>query len=116
MDRNSYIGLGLIFALLIGYFYINQPSAQDLAMQKRAADSIQTIKILETKNQDKLALAAKKEKDSLASILKTDSTALKNVYGGFSGNVLGEEKIQTIERKYHQWKQYNCYGFINQSN
>ena len=49
MDRNSYIGLGLIFALLIGYFYINQPSAQDLAMQKRAADTIQTIKILETK-------------------------------------------------------------------
>ena len=97
MDRNSYIGLGLIFALLIGYFYINQPSAQDLALQKRSADSIQNIKVLEAKNQEKIAIIAKKEKDSLASLLKTDSSALKNVYGGFSGNVLGEEKIQTIE-------------------
>ena len=114
MDRNSYIGLGLIFALLIGYFYINQPSAQDLAMQKRAADSIQTIKILETKNQDKLALAAKKEKDSLASILKTDSTALKNVYGGFSGNVLGEEKIQTIENSELKISFSNKGGIIRQ--
>ena len=97
MDRNSYIGLGLIFALLIGYFYINQPSAQDLALQKRTADSIQNIKVLETKKQEQLALVAQKQKDSLASLLKTDSAALLNVYGGFSGNVIGEEKIQNIE-------------------
>ncbi len=97
MDRNSYIGLGLIFALLIGYFYINQPSAQDLALQKRSADSIQNVKVLEAKKQEQLAVVAQKQKDSLASLLKTDSAALKNVYGGFSGNVIGEEKIQNIE-------------------
>jgi YidC/Oxa1 family membrane protein insertase len=97
MDRNSYIGLGLIFALLIGYFYINQPSAQDLALQERTADSIQNIKVLEAKKQEQLAVFAAKQKDSLASVMKTDSAALKNVYGGFSGNVIGEEKILIIE-------------------
>lgn len=34
MDRNSYIGLGLIFLILIGYFYINKPSDAELALQK----------------------------------------------------------------------------------
>ena len=44
MDRNSIIGLSLIFVLLIGYFFINQPSEQELAIQKRVADSIALVK------------------------------------------------------------------------
>jgi YidC/Oxa1 family membrane protein insertase len=99
MDRNSYIGLGLIFAMLIGYFYINQPSNEQLEVQKRQTDSIQNVKrIEEQKNQIKL-LQAQKEKDSLNALIKQDTNALKTVYGGFSSQVVGEEEIFKLENE-----------------
>ena len=99
MDRNSYIGLGLIFVLLIGYFYINQPSTADLAIQKRYADSIQQVKQLESIKNEAAAISAKRQRDSLSALLKQDSNALKSVYGGLSGHVLGNEQKSSIENE-----------------
>lgn len=99
MDRNSYIGLGLIFLLLIGYFYLNQPSKEEQAAQKRYTDSIQNVKLNEAKLIEQAAIKAQKERDSLAAVLKQDSNALKTVYGGFSAHILGEEQKQVIENE-----------------
>lgn len=99
MDRNSYIGLGLIFILLIGYFFINQPSADEQAIQKRYLDSMQIVKKNESKQNEILALKVQKERDSLASLLKQDSNALKSVYGGFSAHVLGNEELKIVENE-----------------
>lgn len=99
MDRNSYIGLGLIFVLLIGYFYINQPSKEELAVQKRYSDSLQLVQKAEQAKQQALELKAKQERDSLSALFKTDSNALKAVYGGFAGHVSGEERDVLIENK-----------------
>lgn len=97
MDRNSYIGLGLIFALLIGYFYLNQPGKEELARQKRYSDSLQLVQKAELKKQEAESIASKKERDSLAALLKTDTNALVAVYGGLSAHVTGTEQVQIIE-------------------
>jgi YidC/Oxa1 family membrane protein insertase len=43
MDRNSIIGLLLIFAILIGYAYLNQPSPDELLRQQEYNDSIAQV-------------------------------------------------------------------------
>jgi YidC/Oxa1 family membrane protein insertase len=97
MDRNSIIGLGLIFVLLIGYFFINQPSEKELAIQKRYADSIQQAKQFE---EDALKLQANKEKtqkDSFIQVLKTDTAALKAKFGGLAAQMFGDEEESVLE-------------------
>ncbi len=42
MDRNSIIGLVLIFGILIGYYFINKPTEAQIQAKKRLQDSILT--------------------------------------------------------------------------
>ena len=79
MDRNSYIGLGLIFVILIGYFYINKPNDAELAVQKRYADSIQNVKVLTEKKAELDKIKKEQEKDSIKKLLLTDTNALKRL-------------------------------------
>lgn len=99
MDRNSYIGLGLIFVLLIGYFYINKPSEKDLAIQKHYKDSIETAKKLA----DQLSALDKEKKarqmDSLKTAMLKDTNALAGLYGGFSAQAVGTENLITLQNK-----------------
>lgn len=97
MDRNSYIGLGLIFLILIGYFYINKPSDAELALQKRAADSIQLVKAELEKKAELDKIKKEQEKDSLKQLMLTDTNALKGKFGGFAAQAIGEEKVVVLE-------------------
>jgi YidC/Oxa1 family membrane protein insertase len=97
MDRNSVIGLGLIFVLLIGYFFINQPSEKELAIQKRYADSIQNAQLAEKENEAHIAKQKNLQKDSLVQLLKTDTAALKAKFGGLATQMIGEEEESVLE-------------------
>lgn len=97
MDRNSYIGLGLIFVILIGYFYINKPNDAELAVQKRYADSIQNVKVLTEKKAELDKIIKEQEKDSIKKLLLTDTNALKGKFGGFASQAVGEEKVIVLE-------------------
>ena len=116
MDRNSYLGLGLIFLLLIGYFYINKPSDQELAIQKRYADSIQNVKVLAEKNAEILKVKAQKEKDSLKQLLLTDSNALVGKFGGFASQAIGNESEISLENNELKVTFSNKGGRIKQVN
>lgn len=99
MDRNSYIGLGLIFALLVAYFYLNKPSEQDLAIQKRYRDSIETVnRIAEQKSLKEKEIKAR-QLDSLKNAMLKDSNALAGMYGGFSSQAVGKESVVTLSNK-----------------
>ncbi len=43
MDRNSIIGLSLIFLILIGTIFINQPTVEELEQRKKEQDSIAAL-------------------------------------------------------------------------
>jgi len=93
MDRNSIIGLGLIFVILVTFAWINQPSEAELKTLQQQKDSIllvQQQKDIEAKAQ--LALKAKVD-----SVQATDSTTIKASYGTFATAAFGKESFTTIE-------------------
>lgn len=78
MDRNSYIGLGLIFLLLIGYFYFNKPSDKDLAIQKHLSDSIENVRLQVEKRAEIEKAIKKRQKDSLREAMLKDTTGMSD--------------------------------------
>lgn len=97
MDRNSYIGLGLIFALLIGYFIINQPSEQELALQKHYADSIELVNQNKKAKEEYERVNAIRIQDSIKLAKAADTNLLQKEYGEYASQVQGEEKLYTLE-------------------
>jgi membrane protein insertase, YidC/Oxa1 family, N-terminal domain len=102
MDRNSIIGVVLIFLILIGFSYFNRPSEQQLAAAKHQRDSIEQVRI----EQEKKVASEKKLDEAQASISKTshgDSVmsavdqARKDKFGAFAAVSIGKEKFYTVE-------------------
>jgi YidC/Oxa1 family membrane protein insertase len=99
MDRNSIIGLSLIFVLLIGYFFINQPSEQELIIQKRVADSIAMVKENE-KNQLINEAQLKNDTSKKSTIVeKVDTSLLIAQYGELHTQLFGYEKEVVLENE-----------------
>ncbi|MCO6495687.1 MAG: membrane protein insertase YidC [Bacteroidetes bacterium] len=95
MDRNSIIGLLLILGILIGYSYLNQPSAEQIAERKHISDSIAAVKIQQE-------IEAKSKMASLDTIVKVatlDSQALQARFGEISQKFFGEEKEFTLKNE-----------------
>ncbi|HNX54629.1 MAG TPA: membrane protein insertase YidC [Prolixibacteraceae bacterium] len=102
MDRNSIIGVVLIFLILIGFSYFNKPSEQQLAAAKHQRDSIEQVRI----EQEKKIASEKKLDEAQASISKAshgDSVmsaadqARKDKFGAFAAVSVGKEKFYTVE-------------------
>ena len=101
MDKKSIIGIGLIFAILVVFSLINQPSKEEIEATKRKQDSIAQV------NAD-IALQQQKQKEQQAAeqalINTTDTTFREKVlqdkvdeYGVFGVAAVGEETFTTIE-------------------
>jgi YidC/Oxa1 family membrane protein insertase len=101
MDRNTTIGLVLIFAVLVVFSYINKPSQKEIEAAKHRRDSIELVqqqvqKQIEAQQATQLVVA-----DAALSNPETDSidanNELKNLYGDFYVSAAGEEKFITLE-------------------
>jgi YidC/Oxa1 family membrane protein insertase len=105
MDKNSVIGLILIFVIIMVFSYLNQPSQEELQQQKQRRDSIALVR-KQTEAQ-RLAEAEKNKKKNLQNIdsLSKDSTtndSVKNVklyeeYGALWQAADGKEEFVTLE-------------------
>ncbi|MFN5665590.1 MAG: membrane protein insertase YidC [Bacteroidota bacterium] len=94
MDRNSIIGLSLIFVILVTFAYINQPSEEQIKAAKRAQDSIALVQLRE----DSVAkiLAAKAiAQDTIKAT--PDSTFTSKAFGLFAPYATGTESFTSIE-------------------
>ncbi|MBL7969396.1 MAG: membrane protein insertase YidC [Prolixibacteraceae bacterium] len=102
MDRNTIVGIALIFLILIGFSYFNRPSDEQVAAAKRQRDSIEMVrienekKIIAEKQQEEIqaAITASAENDSLVS---EEENARKEKFGVFAGASTGKEKFYVIE-------------------
>lgn len=54
MDRNTVVGLVVIFIILIGFSYINRPSQEQMEEERRKRDSIALVEAREDKLQEEL--------------------------------------------------------------
>jgi YidC/Oxa1 family membrane protein insertase len=102
MDRNTILGVALIFLILIGFSYFNKPSEQQLAAAKRQADSIEQVRI---ENEKKIENTKKLEEAQTAitapvlsdSMLTQEDNARKEKFGVFATSSVGKEKFYVIE-------------------
>ena len=101
MDKNTWIGFGLIAVIIIGFSFINRPSKEELAERKRAQDSIAMVRLQEAE--------AQLLSEQLAQELQTTGNTDKNhaqvaeqvaaLYGAFAVSAQGEEGVVTLENE-----------------
>jgi YidC/Oxa1 family membrane protein insertase len=111
MDRNSIIGLGLIFLILITFAYINQPSQDEIDATKRRQDSLTLVRI---QNDSIAATLVQTEKIAVAQENKMDSSGMQNAFGSFASFVNGNEEFTTLENEELRVKVINKGGRIYQ--
>ena len=105
MDRNTILGIVLIIGIFIAFFFINQPSEEELAKAKfrndsiaRVQDSLNTIEALQKSNATN-ATPAFVSTDSALSVLPDSlkEKKLQELYGEFGKSSEGENKFYVLE-------------------
>jgi YidC/Oxa1 family membrane protein insertase len=96
MDRNSIIGLVLIFAIIISFAYLNQPNETEVRAAKLQRDSIARVQAREDSANLVATINQIKKTDS-ASTEKVDTAASNNRYGVFGAFADGKESFTAIE-------------------
>lgn len=86
MDRNTLIGLVLIFGILAGSFYLMKPSEQELKQEQRLQDSLKRVREGVPPETDTIRDDSQKA---------TDTAEIANK--PFGGALLGEEQVVTLE-------------------
>lgn len=95
MDRNSIIGLSLIFLIVVGWGYFSQPSPEELAQMKRQQDSIAMAEHMH----DSLSKVQKTIQQIEKKLLTTDTLLAKSKFGSFASSINGQNSICTLENK-----------------
>lgn len=86
MDRNTLIGLVLIFGILAGSFYVMKPSEQELKQEQLLQDSLKMVR------EGKMHIT-----DSLADAKSIHIDSAQILSSSFGAARLGEEEIVTLE-------------------
>ena len=101
MDKNTWIGFGLIAAIIIGFSFFNRPSKEELAARQRMQDSIALVQAMEaeaTRLAEQLtqqqAQAAEEGTTLSEETIAEQMTAL---YGPFAPAAQGQEGLVTLE-------------------
>ena len=102
MDRNTIIGIVLIFSILIGFSYLTKPSHEEIEAANRRQDSIAQVEA--SRQQEDAAQAQLKTMESKPQgedLSEGDSlVAVQGVvdqYGAFGEAAIGEQKFITLE-------------------
>ncbi len=116
IDKNTVIGLIVIFALIVGYSIYTKPSEEELKAEKRRRDSLALVMKKELEEQKRIAYEDSIRKLSTIPKIDTtkfisadsstiDTTALQNAtqtllkqkYGVFAGAAEGTNEFYTLE-------------------
>ncbi len=107
-NKNTIIGLGLIFAIFVGYTYLISPSKDELITQKRRADSMYMVNVqkqhalISAVAREKAIAVAKEKEKFIARGEKVDSATLvrmtlKGELGVFANAAVGKDTTFTVE-------------------
>lgn len=99
MDKNTWIGFGLIALILIGFSFFNRPSKEELARRQHYRDSIALVQ-----QQKEAEAAAVAVLDSINSAADMDSAVFQErheqilaQYGNFAVAAEGEKELFAVE-------------------
>ena len=94
MDRNTIIGLVLIFAILILFGYLNTPSKEQAAAMQHKSDSIARVNAEMAQQQKALDLSKNNAKSD-----SVQTKAQEKQLGSFAASLKGEDKLITLENQ-----------------
>lgn len=102
MDRNTIIGLVLIFALFVGFTLLNQPSKEEVERRQRVQDSL--VQVRWQQDSARQADFVKKQEqiqqsETAEAATTPDKQVLKDKVGVFANSVSGEKKYFTLENE-----------------
>ena len=101
MDRNTTIGLVLIFAVLVLFSMLNKPSKEQIEAAKRRSDSIEMVQ--QQVQQEIEKQQAEQQKNTAKKVEQGGSdsinavTEMKNLYGDFYRSTEGDEEFIVLE-------------------
>ena len=100
MDKNTWIGFGLIAAIIVGFSFLNRPSKEELAERQRVQDSLAVVQAAEWEaKQISEQITQQLQADQAVNIATPDELAAQvaAVYGPFAPAVEGQEGLITLE-------------------
>jgi membrane protein insertase, YidC/Oxa1 family, N-terminal domain len=104
-DKNTIIGLVLIFAVMFGFSYLNRPSQEQIEAQRRYNDSIAEVSRLQAEEENK-RIREEAHTAEIEAELHDDmnpdsirSQRMMDAFGDFSRSAEGEEKLITLENE-----------------
>jgi len=99
MDKNSIIGIVLIFAVLVVTSIVTQPSKEKIAAIKRQQDSLQKVEMLRLQQLEEEKNAAVAVADVVPDSVKAAEQlrSMENQLGIFSTVAQGEDQYYTLE-------------------
>lgn len=102
MDRNSIVGILLIFTILIVFSIINQPSQEEIEAAKRRQDSIaqvETQQSLQLEKENQNAVANQQDVVSIPDSLAGEKELQDKIdqFGVFGSSALGTQEFYTLE-------------------
>ena len=101
MDRNTIIGLVLIFALFIGYSWWSSPSKEELEAKQKAQDSLALVQA-QTDSLAKIPAEQLAKNDSIKATndsLQSTPEVLKDKLGSFSQSANGDDVEYIVENE-----------------
>lgn len=106
MDKNTIIGLVLIFAIFIGFSILNQPSKEEIERRQRIQDSIAQVNrqrdsLLKIKHAESEEIA-EVEKREVDTTLSQEQLTLENLdrLGVFASSATGASEEYLIENEH----------------
>ena len=107
MDKNTWIGFGLIAAIIIGFSFINRPSKEELAERQRIQDSIAVVRAMEQEAQmlsqqlteDLINENGTVKGENEVASAEALAEQVAAVYGPFAPAAQGEEGFITLENE-----------------
>ena len=98
MDKNTWIGFGLIAAVIIGFSFLNRPSKEELAERKRVQDSIALVQQMEWETKQ-IAEKITQELNNQQDLATPEQLAeqLVAVYGPFTPSAQGQDGMVLLE-------------------
>ena len=103
MDKNTWIGFGLIAAIVIGFSLINRPSKEELAARQRVQDSVAVVRAMEQEaqllSQQIAAEQALTQEDATTANAEALAAQVAALYGPFAPAAQGEEGTITLENE-----------------
>ncbi len=102
MDRNSIVGILLIFTILIAFSIFNRPSQEQIEAARKRQDSIAQVEAqrsLQLEQQKQKIETEQQEDLELADTIKTDKSLQEKIdeLGVFGNAALGNQEFYTLE-------------------